>query len=230
METLSVNDSTQMQAYVARPGESPGSVRKGIIVIQEAFGVNDYIRRVADRMASQGFLAIAPELFHRTGAGFEGSYTDYASVAPHMQALTDEGMAADLAAAFDWLKGNGADAEKISAVGFCMGGRAAFLADVTLPLASAVSFYGGRTDALLPKVNDLSGPILFFWGGKDAHIPPEQRRTVLDALDAAGKPYAHAVFSEAGHAFACDARENFHAESAHEAWALADAFLADHAG
>ena len=72
---LAVSDGTTMRAYVARPDGKP---TRGLLVFQEAFGVNAHIRDVADRFANQGFLAIAPELFHRTAPGFEGSYADYA--------------------------------------------------------------------------------------------------------------------------------------------------------
>src|SRR5580658_11314739 len=89
---LSVNDGTTMRAWVARPkekGENPG-----LLVFQEAFGVNAHIRDVAGRFAREGFVAIAPELFHRTAPpGFEGRYDDFPGVMPHMTALNDSSMA-----------------------------------------------------------------------------------------------------------------------------------------
>ena len=76
--TLQVSDGTQMNAYVARPSE--GDTHPGLLVFQEAYGVNEHIRDVTRRFAAQGFVAIAPELFHRTApAGFEGSYSDFAA-------------------------------------------------------------------------------------------------------------------------------------------------------
>src|SRR5580692_1113287 len=102
--TLDISDGTQMRAYVARPSQP----RVGLLVLQEAFGVNHHMRDVTERFAREGYLAIAPELFHRTAeTGFEGSYGDFASVMPHMQALNDDSMAADLAAADAWLKAEG---------------------------------------------------------------------------------------------------------------------------
>src|SRR5271167_889807 len=92
--TLAVDDGTSMRCYVARP--SGAATSRGLIVCQEAYGVNAHIREVTERLARQGFLAIAPELFHRTGPGFEGRYDDISSAMTHMHALTDEGMAADL--------------------------------------------------------------------------------------------------------------------------------------
>src|SRR6202521_4846674 len=98
--TLQVADGTTMNAFVATPAD--GGKLPGLLVFQEAFGVNPHIRDVTERFAKQGYVAIAPELFHRTAPGFEGSYTDFAPVMPHMQALTPEGLLKDAQAAFDW--------------------------------------------------------------------------------------------------------------------------------
>ncbi len=225
---LAVSDGTTMRAWTARPaGAGP---HPGILVLQEAFGVNAHIRDVAGRFAAEGFVAIAPELFHRTApAGFEGPYGNFPAVMPHVRAMTRDGTAADLRAAFDWLTGAGGGArERVASVGYCMGGRASFLANATLPLACAVSYYGsGIAPGLTGRAAALAGPQLLFWGGRDTHIPPEQYRAVDDALRAAGKPYTSVVFSEAGHAFFCDARPDYHPASARESWALVLAFLDD---
>src|SRR3954467_8667867 len=116
--TLHVSDGTAMSAYVARPGSASASA--GLLVFQEAFGVNSHIRNVAERFAREGCLSIAPELFHRTPPGFEGSYTDFGAVRAHMAALTIDGLLADFRAAHDWLKAQRADLP-IAAIGYCMG-------------------------------------------------------------------------------------------------------------
>jgi carboxymethylenebutenolidase len=224
---LDVSDGTRMQAYVARPSDALGTER-GALILQEAFGVNDYIRRVADRLAAMGYLTIAPELFHRTHPGFDADYEAKEGVADAMAALTPDGQTADMRAAHDWLGAEGVPEGKTVAIGFCMGGRAAYLANSALPLAAAVSFYGGGITELLDRAGALHAPQLLIWGGQDAHILPDHRRAVADALARAGRPYAEATFSPAGHGFACDARGSYHAPSAREAWALADAFLAEH--
>ena len=225
---LAVDDGTTMRAYVAMPpgpGPSPG-----ILVLQEAFGVNAHVRDVAGRFAAAGFVAIAPELFHRTAPGFEGDYGDVASVMPHVRAMTTAGNEADLRAAFAWLAGQDAvDARRIAAVGYCMGGRAAWLANAILPLAASISYYGGDiAPGLLDRAPRLSGPQLLFWGGRDARILPEHYRAAEDALRQAEKPYASVVFSEARHGFFCDARPEYDPAAAKESWALATAFLRDH--
>ena len=222
--TVQVGDGTRMGAYCARP--QGGGRRPGVLVLQEAFGVNAHIRDVADRLAREGFVALAPELFHRTAPGFEGPY-DFAAVAPHYQAVTVETLSADLLAAHAWLlERGGVPAGETAAIGFCMGGRAAFLADALLPLRVAVSFYGaGIAPSLLDRAPKLSGPLLLVWGGRDKHIPPEQIAAVTSALSAAGKAYVNAEFSEADHAFFNDDRPSFHPAAAAQAWALALQFL-----
>jgi len=229
--TLSVSDGTSMRAYVARPAGAP---RAGLIVFQEAFGVNGHIRDVTERFAGQGYLAIAPELFHRSvEPGFEAGYTDFPVVRPIMQKLTDDGLTADGRAAFDWLQGQ-VKGLPIGAIGYCMGGRVACLASITIPVACAVSYYGGGITpnptfpGLVDRLKDAKAPVMFFWGGKDAHIGPDAVNSVESAMRAAGKPYVNVVFSEADHGFFCDARASYNAEAASQAWPLTLAFLQTH--
>ncbi|HUK26675.1 MAG TPA: dienelactone hydrolase family protein [Terriglobales bacterium] len=222
---LKVSDGTLMSAYVARAGDP--SDRPGILVLQEAFGVNSHIRNLADRLALHGFVAIAPELFHRSGSGFEGDYEDFQTVMPHMQAITAPGAEADLRAAFDWLHSQpGVRKDEISSIGFCLGGSMSYLANSILPLRAAVSFYGGRIASdFLDRAPAMRSPILLFWGGQDQHIPAEKRRAVTEALTAAGKTYVNVEFSAAGHGFFCDERAAYHPRSARQAWSLTLEFL-----
>ncbi|MGC2670369.1 MAG: dienelactone hydrolase family protein [Candidatus Acidiferrum sp.] len=226
---LSVNDGTTMRAWTARPKEE--GAHPGLLVFQEAFGVNAHIRDIAGRFAREGFVAVAPELFHRTGAGFDGRYDDISSAMPHMKALADASMAADLRAAHDWLRGAIGAELPIFSIGYCMGGRASFLAAITLPLAGAVSYYGGgiapsaTNPGLLGRASGIQAPLLLFWGGRDKHIPPEQVRAVSDALRAAGKNFVNVEISNADHAFFCDARASYSPTAALLAWPLTLAFL-----
>src|SRR5260370_352538 len=227
--TTKVSDGTSMRLYVARPA---GTATRGLMVMQEAFGVNAHIRDVTERFAREEFLAVAPELYHRTGAGYEGRYDDFASVQDHLKELRDPNMEADFRAAYDWLRANGVAAgSPIAAVGYCMGGRAAVLAAITLPLECAVSYYGGsiapnpRGPGFLNRLKDLKAPVLLFWGGRDQHIPAEQRGAVVEALKAAGKSYVNVEFSEADHGFFCDARPSYNPIAAAQASPLTLTFL-----
>ena len=222
---LSVADGTVMNAYVSRP-ERAGKF-PAVMVFQEAFGVNHYIRDIADRIAREGYIAIAPELFHRSaGPGYDMGYNDFPKVMPHIQALTPDGMIADATAAFNWLKDQpDVLANKIGCIGFCMGGRVSFLANTALPLAGAISFYGGGMHLLADRAENLHGPMLLFWGGKDHHIKPEHIQTVIDALKKADKSFVNVEFSMADHGFFCNERAAYHKESSFEAWGMVKEFL-----
>lgn len=223
---LNIADGSEMAAYVSKPGNSATNL-PAIILGQEAFGVNHHIRSVAARFAEEGYLVIAPELFHRTAPkGFEGDYTDFNTVAPHTKALTIEGIDADLQACFQWLcSQQNVDEHKIYSVGYCMGGRVAFLANAILPLKAAVSYYGGNLPALAGKAKDLHGKHLFYWGGKDRHITDEHIQIIIKAMDEAGKDYLNVKISSADHGFNCDERASYDEAASKEAWALTLAFL-----
>ncbi len=119
----------------------------------------------------------------------------------------------------------------VSCVGFCMGGRAAFVAASLLPLRAAVSFYGaGIAPGLLERAPQVRAPLLFFWGGRDAHIPPEHVSETARALRAAGKSFVSVEFSRADHGFFCDARPSYDAGAARQAWAHTIEFLKTYSG
>ena len=137
-------------------------------------------------------------------------------------------------AAYEWLMArDGGRTRAVGAIGYCMGGRASFLANATLPLKAAVSYYGGGIapsgrpgqSHLLGHAADLHAPMLLFWGGQDTHILPEHRRSVSQALDAAGRDYVTTTFSAAGHGFFCDVRPAYEPHAARQSLALTLSFL-----
>ncbi|HVB99995.1 MAG TPA: dienelactone hydrolase family protein [Candidatus Dormibacteraeota bacterium] len=230
---LPVSDGTSMGAFIARPDGD--SAAPGILVFQEAFGVNAHIRDICGRLAGEGFIALAPELYHRTGTGVEIRYDDFTSALPHAKALTDAGLEADVRAAHKALAAEPRlDQGRMVSIGFCMGGRISFLADALLSLRASVSFYGGGIapnpmgPGILGRAKDLHAPILMFWGGLDKHIGIDQTRAVVDALREAKKPYANVEFSDADHGFFCDARPSYNPLAAKHAWGLTLAFLRTH--
>ena len=235
--TLSVSDGSSMRAYVAHPEGTP---RAALIVFQEAFGVNAHMRDVTERFAREGYLSISPELFHRTAPGLEAGYTNFAEVMPHMQALTQEGLAGDIQATYQWLK-NGEGLKNgeaknlpVGSTGYCLGGRTSIQAALTVPLDCAVSYYGGGIAPspmfpnLLDRLKDLKAPTLYFWGGLDAHIGADAVQAVTTTLNEAKKDYVNVVFSKADHGFFCDARASYNAVAAKEAWSLTLTFLGIH--
>jgi carboxymethylenebutenolidase len=223
--TLKVNQANDMNAYVVSPDEK--NSYPAILVFQEAFGVNNHIKNVTEKISAEGYIAIAPELFHRTAKpGTTISYTNFDAVKPHMSALTIDGLIEDIKATHNWLQQEKQVIKnKIGAVGFCLGGRVAFLANAILPLAAAVSYYGGSIHTISDKAKDIHGPQIFFWGGLDKHILPEHRNTIIKALDDAAKEYINTVISYADHGFNCDERTSYNPKAAKEAWAMTLAFF-----
>ena len=144
-----------------------------------------------------------------------------------MAALTNDGLTADVHAAYEWLSHEHMiDAGRLAAIGFCMGGRVAYLANGSVNLRAAISFYGGGiAPALLSLAEQQRGALLMFWGGRDQHIAPEQYRAVADALTKAGKTHEQVVLSQADHGFFCDQRPSYDAGSARQAWMLTQEFL-----
>ncbi len=224
---LEVADGTQMAAYTAIPKDAAGKTSPGLILLQEAFGVNHHIRDVADRFAAQGFVVISPEIYHRTApAYFEAGYSEFLKVKPMADALTIENNEADLRAAFHWLSQHElVDPGKIFSIGYCMGGRLSFLANTILPIKAGVSYYSGNIASVANRAHNVSGRHLFFWGGLDKHIGQDQIDTVVKAMDEAGKDYTNVKISYADHGFFCGERPSYNEKAAKEAWALTLVFL-----
>jgi carboxymethylenebutenolidase len=210
-----------MAVYDAEPQGPPAG---GVVVIQEAFGVTDHIEDVTRRLAGQGYRAVAPHLFHRSGDPRLG-YDDISAVMPHMRKLTAEGISADLEATFGYLEKAGFGAERVGIVGFCMGGTVAFFAAVSRPLGAAVTFYGGGIaagrfgyPAQTEVAATLQAPWLGLYGDLDKGIPVDEVEA-LRAAAAEAKVATQVVrYPGADHGFHCDARPSFHPPSAEDAW------------
>lgn len=222
---LSVADGTEVHAYIAAP--AGGDTYPGLLFLQEAFGINPHIRETANRLASEGYVVIAPQLFHRTAApGAEFAYNDWATINPHFTAITLQGLQADLQAAYQWLQQQPKVAKaNIGSIGFCLGGRVSFIANFTLQLQAGVSFYGGGTHNFAGYANQVHAPHLFIWAGLDNHILPEHVEAVTTAMKENNKPFVNVVFSNAEHAFNNNNRPSFNAQASAEAWALTLSFL-----
>ncbi len=223
--SIQVSDGTLMNAFITAPDDS--NVHPGIILLQEAFGITSHIRAVAERIACEGYVVIAPELFHRTAPGIEFDQNNLPAVMEHVMAMKPDQLQSDLRACYAWLQQQDkVNKNKIGSIGFCMGGRASFVANYTLSLSACISYYGSGIQNMADKVKDLHAPHLFFWGGLDTHILPENVSAVVDAMKQGNKPYANVVFSYAGHAFNNDQRpNNYNSDASKEAWAISIAFL-----
>jgi carboxymethylenebutenolidase len=194
--------------YAAGSAESP----RALIVLQEGFGVNDHIRRVADRYVNEGFFVVAPHLYHRSGSP-EIPYDDVEQAKALMSTLTETGLTNDLCATTDFLATLGFTPASIGVVGFCMGGSVALFAATLGTVGAAVSFYGGGIATgrmglgpLVDVAAHLRSPWLGLYGDLDTGIPVEEveaLRAVTDRLEVVTEIVRYPL---AGHGFHCDAR------------------------
>jgi carboxymethylenebutenolidase len=144
---------------------------------------------------------------------------------PHMQAVKEDSLESDIKATYNWLKTNTSAGDNIACVGYCMGGRATFLANSAVPLKAAISYYGGNMPSMLHRTSKLSAPMLLLWGELDTHIPAEHREQVNKAMREAKKDYVNVVFSYADHGFFCNERKSYQADAARLSWDLVQSFL-----
>jgi carboxymethylenebutenolidase len=230
--TLATADGP-MPAYRARPD---GEAKGGVIVVQEAWGVNDHIQDVTRRFAAAGWDAVAPAFFHRQGSPVL-DYEDLDPVMPLLGQLTAAGLAMDLTAAVGHLAAAGHPAGNVAVVGFCMGGTVSFYAATLHPLGAAVTFYGGGVSQGrfgLPSLADLAprlqAPWLGHFGDLDRGIPVADVEALRGAIGALGVPARVHRYAEADHGFHCDGRPAvFHPAAASLAWERTLGWLDRHA-
>ncbi len=226
-----------MDVYEAIPD---GDARGAVVVIQEAFGVNEHIRDVTRRVANAGYHAVAPALFHRAGGGAIDDYgnIDFNQVIALFEGVTDDGILTDVDAALGLLHDAGFTDGRIGIVGFCFGGRVTFLVAARRALAAAVGFYGGGIAAaghlpfppLIDEAATLQTPWLGLFGDEDASIPVDAVEALRAALRAAPVDADVVRYPEAGHGFHCDRRADYHEASARDAWSRTLAWFDLHLG
>ena len=211
-----------------------GVPKGAVVVIQEAFGVNDHIKDVAQRFAAEGYCAVVPHLFHREGDPII-PYEDMESAMGHVRKLTLQGIADDLGVAYAHLHDDGIDDARIAVVGFCMGGNVAFLQAHDHRLGAAVTFYGGGiaegrfgAPALKDLAPEIKTPWLGLYGDQDKGIPVEQVEQLREAVGKAPVETEIVRYPDAGHGFHCDARAAYHEPSARDAWSRTLAWLDEH--
>jgi carboxymethylenebutenolidase len=205
-----------------------------VIVLMEAFGLNKWCESVCDRLAKAGFAAIAPDFYR----GKTYAYSDIQGAIAQLKSLKDEAIMADVGKSIEFLRGKPEiDAGGIGVLGFCMGGRYAFLTNATYgnKIKAAVSFYGGGIDAppnnalgqksLLDRVNSVQAPIMLIYGSEDQLIAAEEHGRIAAALSKAKKRYIVNLFPKAGHGFFSDRRDSFVPEAAAEAWLMTTGFF-----
>src|ERR1700761_602186 len=198
---IDAEDGHRLGAYLSQPS---GAVRGGLVVIQEAFGVNGYIRSVADAFALLGYLSIAPSLYDRQAPGAQFGYSteDLAAARKLRAGLVWGDVLKDVDAAANEV----APAGKVGIIGYCVGGSVAWLAGQHLKLAAVVSYYGRDIVGLLDRPPRC--PCMLHFAERDAHIPPDDVETIRNAF-----PELPIYVYPGEHGFACDARPTVEPES-----------------
>jgi carboxymethylenebutenolidase len=215
---LKASDGHELDAYLSPPNAAPIA---GLVVIQEAFGVNRHIRSVTDGYANDGFLAIAPALFDRIERGVELTYTseDMQKGIALARQNHPENSVKDVAAALKYLRNQGLN--KCGVIGYCLGGTMSWLAATRLDSDAAVGYYGGRIAQFAQETPHC--PVMLHFGKLDKHIPKED----IDRVQAA-HPEVQILWYDADHGFNCNDRASYNAAAANQARSRSLDFLIGH--
>jgi len=229
-----------MPAYRAQPAQ--GGPFPVILVVQEIFGVHEYIKDTCRRLAKLGYQAIAPELYARQGDPRQYSYIQEL-IAKVVNKVPDSQVMADLDACAAWAKDHDGDAARLGVTGFCWGGRIVWLYAAHNPgVKAGVAWYGrlsGASSGLTPKhpldlADQLNGPVLGLYGGQDPGIPPDTVKKMQAALAESANPASKAssihVYPDAPHAFHADYRASYRKEAAEDGWKRMHAWFRQHSG
>ena len=226
----------QVPAYAAAPSGKTGL--PVVLVIQEIFGVHEYIADVCRRFAKAGYLAIAPELYARQGD--PRNYTEIPKLQSELVSkVPDAQVMADLDGALQYAAAHGGDISKAGITGFCWGGRVVWLYAATGKVKAGVAWYGrlvGQASENTPRhpvdvATQLKAPVLGLYGGKDQGIPldtVDKMKSALASGSDAAKASQFVVYPEAGHAFHADYRPSYLKEAADDGWRRALAWFKTH--
>ncbi|MDP6980336.1 MAG: dienelactone hydrolase family protein [Myxococcota bacterium] len=226
-----------MGGYMARP--EGDETLPGVIVYMEIFGINAHIRDITERIASEGYVAVAPDYFHRTGPGIELDYDDdgMAEGMTHLGQLDADQMISDAGDTIAFLRAqSGVKGESIGAMGFCIGGHMTFLTACETDVKASAAYYGGGIaapqgpggkESTVSRAGKASGKIVCYFGGLDTMIPEDQVTAVREALAAASSDHEVVVYPEADHGFNCDRRDSFNPDAAKDAWGRTVRFFGD---
>lgn len=222
-----INDDLAIDAYLATPSQE--GTFPAIVVIQEVFGVNSHIREITERLAKEGYVAIAPAIYQRQAPGFEVGYSeaDLELGRKYKNQTKAEELLSDIQATINYLY-NLPQVKKsgVGIIGFCFGGHVAYLAATLDRIKATASFYGagitnscpGGGEPTITRTKDIKETIYCFFGTADPLIPNEQ----VDRIEAElqKQHIAHKIFRYEGanHGFMCDRRSSYNPDAAKDAW------------
>jgi carboxymethylenebutenolidase len=229
-------DGDEIEAYLARPlRDGPLG---GVVVIHHMPGYDEATKEITRRFATLGYNALCPNLYSREAPG--ASPDDAAAAVRAAGGVPDDRLVGDVAGAAAQLRRLRTSNGRVGVIGYCSGGRQAFLAACRLPLDAAVDCYGAfvvgtpppgtplRVGPIVDLAPDLSCPLLGLFGAEDTHPSPEQVAELDGALRAAGKPHEFHVFENAGHGFFATDRPSYRPAAAVDGWRLIERFFDRH--
>jgi carboxymethylenebutenolidase len=210
--SIAAGDGGKFSGYLVTPGSGSGP---GLLLLQEIFGVNQHIRELADLYAEEGYVVLAPDLFWRMKPGVELGYSDadLTAALSYYQRFDIDQAVADVGDALTTLRADSRCTGKIGALGYCLGGKLAYLAAARLPVDAAVSYYGVGIEENLSEAKSIACPIALHFASEDKFVPAAARAAIKQAL--AGNDDAEIyVYMGADHAFNNRARDTYHGPSA----------------
>jgi carboxymethylenebutenolidase len=233
--TMTGHGGDQIEAYLARP--LGGTSFSGVVVIHHMPGYDSATKEITRKFAAHGYAAVMPNLHYREAPG--ASPDDAAAASRAAGGVPDDRLVGDVAAAAEYLRGLPGSTGKVGVIGYCSGGRQAFLAACSLPLDAAVDCYGGavvRAPEGFPSMatppvglaGNLSCPLLGLFGANDQFPPPDEVAELSDILTSHGKAHEFHSYDGAGHAFFRVDGPSYRVEAANDGWAKIWDFFGKH--
>ena len=229
-EIIITTPDGEMPAFVCLPAER--SSKPAVMVLMEAFGLTKHIRDVTSRIANEGYLAIAPDLYYRELPDNKFGYDEVESAKSMMYSLDfRKTLSEDIKATLDYLKSRvDICSDRIGVTGFCFGGSMTFYTATrfSAEIAVAAPFYGVVLDEWLEAVKDITIPVYLFFGGADSFIPQERVKQIDDRFQELNKDYQLKIYDNADHGFFCHERSSYNPLAAENSWDELTKFLKQH--
>ena len=221
-----LDGEAQFSGYIARPA---GAAKAAVIVIQEIFGVNPGIRQKCDKLAAEGYIALAPDLFWRLKPGITldpDVPTEFTEALDWMGRFDQDTGVRDIQAAINFLRGT-EGAAKVGCVGYCLGGRLAFMTAARTDIDASVGYYGVGIDGLLGEATAITTPVMLHIPTADGFVPPETQAAMHAGLDGHAQVTLH-DYEGLDHGFATEVGQRRNEAAATLADSRTSAFFAEH--
>jgi carboxymethylenebutenolidase len=222
MVALASAAGRRFDAYLARPD---GARAAGVLVLHDMFGLHGVIRAVADRFARLGYAALVPNMFWRSENPAALAYDQHAAAWPRLNAVDLNVVSSDMTIAIEWLRAQPFSSGKVAAVGFCGGGRWAYLAAARCKVDAAAALYGLGISEHLGELDNVKCPLQLHYGLQDQHVPQQEIDTVSAGVRSVPTVEVF-LYPGAGHSFANPVRPTYDAAAAELAHRRIETMLA----